>query len=205
MAASRSCIACLAALCVAFLGACSSANTFHAPAAAPSANAREAQRLEGVARTASSDGRYQDAARAYEDYLEALAKDETRDPAAYANGLTQLGGCYYRLRFFAQAAASYREAIAFESARLGADHEDVEGLLSILAGVELRLNRPQEAERIQRQLLDSEHRKHARGRRESATILTNLAEALQAQGRHEEAERCRQEAKDIRHKLCDEC
>ena len=147
----------------------------------------------------------QEAAQGYEEYLAVLAQDPDRDPAAYANGLTQLAGCYYRLSNFNRAARCYREAIACESARVGPDHEDVTGLWSILASVELRLQNSPEAERIQRQLLATEYRLHARGRREAATILTNLAEALEAQGRQAEAAQCRQEAKDIRHKLCDEC
>ena len=165
----------------------------------------EAQQFEAAARAASSAGNFAEAAKRFEDYLAALAKDEDRDPAAYANGLTQLAGCYYRLRNFNHAADYYRQAIACESARLGAEHDDVLGLWSILASVELRRTNPQEAERIQRQLLATEYRLHARGRREAATILTNLAEALEAQGLTAEAAQCRQEAKDIRHKLCDEC
>ncbi|MEY4403836.1 MAG: hypothetical protein RIR91_1871 [Verrucomicrobiota bacterium] len=170
-----------------------------------SAKAQEAAQSEAVARTASSAGNFAKAAQGYEEYLAVLAQDPDRDPAAYANGLTQLAGCYYRLSNFNRAARCYREAIACESARVGPDHEDVIGLWSILASVELRLQNSPEAERIQRQLLATEYRLHTRGRREAATILTNLAEALEAQGRQAEAAQCRQEAKDIRHKLCDEC
>jgi tetratricopeptide (TPR) repeat protein len=182
------------------------------PAVAPpvavkpsSEKARTAAQFEDVARAAASEGRFEDAAKAYVLYLDTLADDPARDPETFANGLTQLAGCYYRLKFFAQAAVRYQEAIAFEAARLGPEHPDVEGLRSILAGVELRLGHPKEAERIQRDLLSSEYRRHGRGRREAATILFNLADALEAQGRTAESEACRQEAKDIRHKLCDEC
>jgi tetratricopeptide (TPR) repeat protein len=171
----------------------------------PSPKAREAAQWATAARAASSAGNFAEAAKAYEDYLAALAKDADRDPADYANGLTQLAGCYYRLKFFARAATTYREAVACESGRLGPDHEDVLGLWSILASVELRQGNAPEAERILRKLLATEYRLHARGRREAATLLTNLAEALEAQGQDREATQCRQEAKDIRHKLCDEC
>lgn len=171
----------------------------------PSPKAREAAQWATSARAASSAGNFAEAAKAYEDYLAALAKDADRDPADYANGLTQLAGCYYRLKFFARAATTYREAVACEAGRLGPDHEDVLGLWSILASVELRQGNAPEAERILRKLLATEYRLHARGRREAATLLTNLAEALEAQGQDREATQCRQEAKDIRHKLCDEC
>lgn len=170
-----------------------------------SASTQEARRLAGVARTASSAGAYAEAARAYAQSLDELAKDENRDPAEVANTLTQLAGCYYRLKFYPRAALTYQEVIAFETARLGADHEDVLGLQSILAGLELKLGHASAAEKLQRQLLATEYRLHPRGRRESATILVNLAEALEAQGQATEAAQCRQEAKDIRHKLCDEC
>ena len=170
-----------------------------------SAKNREAAQFAASARTASSLGNFTAAAKGYEDYLAALAKDKNRDPADYANGLTQLAGCYYRLRHLPKAIHCYREALASETIRLGPDHEDVTGLWGILASVELRQGNAPEAERIQRKLLATEYRLHTRGRREAATILTNLAEALEAQGREAEASQCRQEAKDIRHKLCDEC
>ncbi len=199
----------LTGFCLVLLVACASPEpaSKKAPEAVsqPSEKARAAAQLEISARAAASEGRFADAAKAYVLYLDTLSEDPARDPETYANGLTQLAGCYYRLKFFAPAAARYREAIAFESARLGREHPDVEGLLSILAGVELRLGRPKEAERIQRDLLAAEYRRHGRGRREAATILFNLADALEAQGRTAESADCRQEAKDIRHKLCDEC
>lgn len=178
----------------------------HSPVATvPSEKAREALQIATAARAASSAGDFAAAAKGYEDYLAALATNPDRDPADYANGLTQLAGCYYRLKFFARATSSYREALACETVRLGPDHEDVAGLWSILGSLELRRGNAAEAERIQRMLLAGEYRKHARGRREAATILTNLAEALEAQGKAAEAAQARQEAKDIRHKLCDEC
>lgn len=170
-----------------------------------SAKAREAEQFAATARTASSSGNFTEAAKGYEDYLAALAHDEDRNPADYANGLTQLAGCYYRLRNLPRAIRCYREALTCETVRLGPDHEDVTGLWNILANVELRQGNALEAERIQRKLLATEYRLHTRGRREAATILTNLAEALEAQGREVESAQCRQEAKDIRHKLCDEC
>lgn len=170
-----------------------------------SAKAREAEQFAATARTASSSGNFTEAAKGYEDYLAALAHDEDRNPADYANGLTQLAGCYYRLRNLPRAIRCYREALTCETVRLGPDHEDVTGLWSILASVELRQGNALEAERIQRKLLATEYRLHTRGRREAATILTNLAEVLEAQGREVESAQCRQEAKDIRHKLCDEC
>lgn len=199
----------LTGLSLVLLSACATPETpsGNPPAAVKplSEKARAATQLADTARAASSEGRFEDAAKAYVLYLDTLADDPARDPETYANGLTQLAGCYYRLKFFAQAAVRYQEAIAFETARLGPEHPDVEGLQSILAGVELRLGHPQTAERIQRALLASEIRRHGRGRREAATILFNLADTLQAQGQAAEAEQCRQEAKDIRHKLCDEC
>jgi tetratricopeptide (TPR) repeat protein len=196
----------LSASCLALLVACTPGDpSLGLTTPPPSEKTKEALQIEASARAASSAGDFAAAAKGYEDYLAALAANPERDPADYANGLTQLAGCYYRLKFFARAACTYREAIACETTRLGADHEDVDGLWSILASVEVRRANPKEAERIQRQLLAAEYRKHARGRREAATILTNLAEALEAQGREVEAIQCRQEAKVIRHKLCDEC
>ena len=194
-----------ACLSLALLAACTTAEQAGNAPQPLSAKAQEAAQSEAAARSASSAGNFAAAAKGYEEYLAVLAQDPDRDPAAYANGLTQLAGCYYRLSNFNRAARCYREAIACESARVGPDHEDVAGLWSILASVELRLQNSPEAERIQRQLLATEYRLHPRGRREAATILTNLAEALEAQGRQAEAAQCRQEAKDIRHKLCDEC
>jgi len=171
----------------------------------PSTKASEAAQWAAIARAASSAGDFTAAAKGYEGYLAALAEDKARDPADYANGLTQLAGCYYRLRLFPGAIRCYREALASETARLGPDHEDVTGLWSILASVELRHGNAPEAARIHRKLLATEYRLHSRGRREAATILTNLAEALEAQGQEGEAAQCHQEAKDIRRKLCDEC
>jgi len=189
-----------------WLVACTPGDRSPAPTAAvPSEKASEALQIEATARAASSAGDFVSAAKGYENYLAALAANPDRDPADYANGLTQLAGCYYRLLNLTRAAHCYREALACETVRLGPDHEDVAGLWSILASVELRRGNAPEAERIQRMLLAGEYRKHARGRREAATILTNLAEALEAQGRAVEATQGRQEAKDIRHKLCDEC
>lgn len=197
----------LLGLCVAALGvACTAAPK--APAVKVHAGTSQAQdvlRLAAAARAASSAGDFAAAAKGYEHYLTALALDEDSAPGDYANGLTQLAGCYYRLKSFDRATATYREAVASETRRLGPDHEDVLGLESILASVELRRGNAPEAERILRKLLATEYRLHARGRREAATLLTNLAEALEAQGREPEATQCRQEAKDIRHKLCDEC
>ena len=197
----------LLGLWVGCLGVACTSVTEVAPAATKpaSAQAREAAQWATTARAASSAGDFAEAAKGYEAYLAALAKDADRDPADYANGLTQLAGCYYRLKFFARAAATYREAVACETGRLGPDHQDVLGLWSILASVELRQGNAVEAERILRKLLATEYRLHARGRREAATLLTNLAEALEAQGDDPAATQCRQEAKDIRHKLCDEC
>jgi tetratricopeptide (TPR) repeat protein len=199
----------LAGLSLVMLAACTTpaTSTGNAPVAVKplSENARTALQFEATARAAASEGRFDDAAKSYVLYLDTLAEDPARDPETFANGLTQLAGCYYRLKFFAQAASRYQEAIAFEATRLGPEHPDVEGLRSILAGVELRLGHPKEAERIQRDLLAAEYRRHGRGRREAATILFNLADALEAQGRTSESEACRLEAKDIRHKLCDEC
>ncbi len=186
-------------------GSSVAANTVVGPAKVISENLKEARRLEGVARLASSAGLYDEAAKVYTQSLDALAKDANREPAEYANTQTQLAGCYYRLQYYARAARTYQEVIAFETARLGVDHEDVLGLQSILAGLELKLDHAPVAEKLQRQLLATEYRRHPRGRHEAATILVNLAEALEAQGQTAEAEQCRQAAKDIRHKLCDEC
>jgi len=189
-----------------WLVACTPGDRSPAPTAAvPSEKASEALQIEATARAASSAGDFVSAAKGYENYLAALAANPDRDPADYANGLTQLAGCYYRLLNLTRAAHCYREALACETVRLGPDHEDVAGLWSILASVELRRGNAPEAERIQRKLLAAEYRLHTRGRREAATILANLAEALEAQGRAVEATQSRQEAKDIRHKLCDEC
>jgi tetratricopeptide (TPR) repeat protein len=165
----------------------------------------EINRSEQQARAFASEGRYAESIQAYEQSLQSQLAHPASDPARLANTEVQLAGLHYRLHEFTTAAQLYRQAIELETKRLGPEDADVLGLNSILAGLEIKLQHPQVAEQLLRRQLEISQRVYGVERRETATILVNLAEALEAQGRTAEATSCRQDASRIRHKLCDEC
>ena len=166
---------------------------------------KRAQYLETLGRIHAEQGDFADAEAAYRDSIEAWRSLPAADAEAFANALVQLAGIHYRLNDFARASAGYAEAIALEEARLGADHDDLLGLLSIRAGLELKLGHAVEAERLLRRQLDTIVRVRGVDRREAASVMDHLAEALSLQDRKPEAAELRQKAKEIRRKLGDEC
>lgn len=166
---------------------------------------KRAQYLELLGRIHAEQGDFADAEAAYRDAVEAWRSLPTPDAEAFANALVQLAGIHYRLNDYARASAGYAEAITLEEARLGADHDDILGLLSIRAGLELKLGRAGEAESLLRRELATIVRLRGVDRREAASVMDHLAEALSLQERRTEAAELRQKAKEIRRKLCDEC
>jgi len=114
--------------------------------------------------------------------IEAWRALPAADAEAFANALVQLAGIHYRLNDFARASGGYAEAIALEETRLGADHDDLLGLLSIRAGLELKLGHAVEAERLLRRQLDTIVRVRGVDRREAASVMDHLAEALSLLG-----------------------
>ena len=66
-------------------------------------------------------------------------------------------------------------------------------------------DRPDRAKPLLRRQLALTERIHGPGRRESATALDRLAEALARLGKTAEAAALRVKAAEIRKKLCDEC
>jgi len=166
---------------------------------------KRAEYLELLGRIHAEQGDFADAEAAYRDCVEAWRSLPAADAEAFANALVQLAGIHYRLNDYARASAGYAEAIALEEARLGADHDDLLGLLSIRAGLELKSGHAVVAEGLLRRQLDTIVRVRGVDRREAASVMDNLAEALSLQDRKAEAAELRQKAKEIRHKLCDEC
>lgn len=166
---------------------------------------KRARYLDLLGRVYAEQGEYADAEAAYRDCVDTMRATPGASPEELANGLVQLAGVFYRLGDLAHASEAYAEAIALEEVRLGKDHDDLLGLLSIRAGLELKLGRPTEAEALLRRQLDTITRTRGLERREAASVLDNLAEALSQQDRKAEAAELRQKAREIRHKLCDEC
>lgn len=93
---------------------------------------------------------------------------------------------------YAHATAAYAEAIALEEVRLGRDHDDILGLLSIQAGLELKMGHAKAAEGLLRRELDTITRTRGMDRRETASVMDHLAEALSQQDRKAEAAELRQ-------------
>lgn len=166
---------------------------------------KRAEYLELLGRIHAEQGDFADAEAAYRDCVEAWRSLPAPDPEAFANALVQLAGIHYRLNDYPRASAGYAEAIALEEARLGADHDDLLGLLSIRAGLEIKLGHATVAEGLLRRQLATIVRIRGVDRREAASVMDHLAEALSLQDRKAEAAELRQKAKEIRHKLCDEC
>lgn len=141
-------------------------------------------------------------------YREALMLLETEPRGAdeaIINLRTQLAGLCYRQARLDEAADFYRSVLALEVASLGEGHPDPLGTMSILGGLELKRGKPSEAEALFRRQLAGVQKLHGAEKRETTTVLDNLAETLDMQGQAAEATRLREEAKRIRHKLCDEC
>jgi tetratricopeptide (TPR) repeat protein len=141
-------------------------------------------------------------------YREALALLEERpvgSDAAIINLRTQLAGLCYRQSRLDEAADLYRTVLKLEVDSLGEDHPDPLGTMSILGGLELKRGKPAEAEALFRRQLKGVQKLHGAEKRETASVLDNLADAAEKQGQTAEAGRLREEARRIRHKLCDEC
>jgi tetratricopeptide (TPR) repeat protein len=141
-------------------------------------------------------------------YREALALLETAPRGAdeaIINLRTQLAGLCYRQSRLDEAAEFYRSVLILEVAVLGETHPDSLGTMSILGGLELKRDKFPEAEFLFRRQLEGVQKVHGPEKRETASVLDNLADVLEKAGRAAEAARLREEAKRIRHKLCEEC
>lgn len=141
-------------------------------------------------------------------YREALALLETAprgSDEAIINLRTQLAGLCYRQSRLDEAAELYRSVLMLEVSALGETHPDPLGTMSILGGLELKRGKLPEAEALFRRQLAGVRKLHGAEKRETASVLDNLADVLAQAGRTAEAARLRDEAKRIRHKLCDEC
>jgi len=141
-------------------------------------------------------------------YREALALLE-RPPrgadTAIINLRTQLAGLCYRQSRLDEAAELYRTVLSLEIDTFGEGHPDPLGTMSILGGLELKRGQGAEAEALFRRQLKGVQKVLGAEKRETASVLDNLADAVDKQGRAADAGRLREEAKRIRHKLCDEC
>ena len=141
-------------------------------------------------------------------YREALTLLETSprgSDAAIINLRTQLAGLCYRQSRLEEAAEFYRSVLTLEMSVLGETHPDPLGTMSILGGLELKREKFPEAEFLFRRQLAGVQKVHGAEKRETASVLDNLADVLEKAGKPAEAARLRDEAKRIRHKLCDEC
>ena len=141
-------------------------------------------------------------------YVEAVTLLETTprgSDEAIINLRTQLAGLCYRQSRLDEAAEFYRSVLALEVTTLGETHPDPLGTMSILGGLELKRGKLTEAEALFRRQLSGVHKVHGVEKREASSVLDNLADVLDKAGRAAEATRLREEAKRIRHKLCDEC
>ena len=149
-----------------------------------------------------------DLARREQLYIEALTllEDAPRGTdAAIINLRTQLAGLCYRQSRLDDAARLYHSVLALEITSLGANHPDALGTMSILGGLELKRGKFAEAEALFRRQLTGVQKLHGAEKRESAAVLDNLAEVLEKAGQAVPATKLREEARRIRHKLCDEC
>ena len=141
-------------------------------------------------------------------YREALALLEAAprgSEAAIINLRTQLAGLCYRQSRLDEAADFYLSVLKLEVASLGEGHPDSLGTMSILGGLELKRGKLAEAEALFRRQLIGVQKLHGAEKRETASVIDNLADVLEKAGQPPEAARLREEAKRIRHKLCDEC
>ena len=95
--------------------------------------------------------------------------------------------------------------LTLEVASLGEHHPDALGTMSILGGLELKRGKLPEAEALFRRQLAGVQKLHGAEKRETTSVLDNLADVLEKAGQTAEASRLRGEAARIRRKLCDEC
>ena len=145
------------------------------------------------------------AERLYREALDLLETSPRGADAAIINLRTQLAGLCYRQGRLDEAADFYRSVLSLEVDSLGEGHPDPLGTMSILGGLELKRGKFAEAEALFRRQLTGVQKLHGAEKRETTAVLDNLAETLDKQGQATEATRLREEAKRIRHKLCDEC
>jgi len=141
----------------------------------------------------------------YREALVLLEQPPRGADEAIINLRTQLAGLCYRQSRFDEAAEFYRSVLSLEVSLLGETHPDPLGTMSILGGLELKRGKPVEAEALFRRQLKGVQKLHGAEKRETSSVLDNLADALEQQGRNDEAARLRAEAARIRRKLCDEC
>lgn len=127
------------------------------------------------------------------------------DDDAIINLRTQLAGLCYRQSRLDAAAELYSSVLNLEVSSFGETHPDPLGTMSILGGLELKRGKPAEAEALFRRQLSGVQKLHGAEKRETSSVLDNLADAVDKQGRTDEAARLRAEAARIRRKLCDEC
>ncbi len=149
-----------------------------------------------------------DAAVAERSYLAALAIAETAPRLReefIINLRTQLASLSYAAGRGEEAVRRYEGVLTLERNSLGEDHPDVLATLGILAGLHMKCGRPDRAEPLLRRQLAMTERLHGPNRRETASTMDRLAEALSRLGREQEAGACRAKAAEIRKKLCDEC
>lgn len=152
----------------------------------------------------NSAGENTEAEDAYRQALRLVAADLSRAEAA-TNLRTQLAGLCYRQSRLQEAADLYHRVLQEEEKRLGVEHPDVLDTLSILAGLELKLRHLDQAELLFRRQLAGVTKLHGEEKRETASVLDNLADVAEQSGRKDEAAELRAKAARIRHKLCDEC
>ena len=152
----------------------------------------------------SSAGRTDAAEQNYREAL-ALATRDQRRAEVTINLRTQLAGLCYRRTNYQEAANLYHVILQQEEASLGTGHPDVLDTLSILGGLELKLQHLDVAEKLFRRQLIGVRKLHGAEKREVSSVLDNLAEVAERAGKHEDAKELRTEAARIRHKLCDEC
>ena len=145
------------------------------------------------------------AERLYREALALLEHAPRGSAEAIINLRTQLAGLCYRQSRFDEAADFYRTVLSLEVTLLGETHPDPLGTMSILGGLELKRGKLVEAETLFRRQLRGVQQVHGAEKRETTSVLDNLADVLGQAGQAAEAARLRGEAARIRRKLCDEC
>ena len=145
------------------------------------------------------------AERSYRKALEIAEASPRLSSASIINLHSQLAALSYRAGRNAEAVVRYETVLELERSSLGEDHPDVLSTLGILSGLHMKCDRPDRAEPLLRRQLALTERIHGPARRESATALDRLAEALARLGKTAEAAALRAKASEIRKKLCDEC
>lgn len=149
-----------------------------------------------------------DASVAERSYREALRIAEAAPALSTAfiiNLHAQLASLSYRAGRVEEAVERYGAVLRLEQASLGEGHPDVLATLGILSGVHMKCGRPDRAEPLLRRQLALSERIHGPARRETASAMDRLAEALVRLEKGAEAAALRAKAAEIRKKLCDEC